>query len=227
MYKEMFLSAADTAGLHSEQKGLIDFLVRSLCECIRFLSFRFRTREFQWLLPGLKGLATQQQLQTAGLQRYQKLLAPLRPATCGRSDLGARTGNSVSDGSGASCLWTTGSTDQRRPRSGAGALGAVRRLWPVDIQLLPAGVPHADGRQPLRLSEPLFYESSRVLHSAMPATRPAVDSPHAGLHLPQKHGLQLGRRLWSALGLTLHPSLQCPKKLNSYSRRSGAPDPDA
>ncbi len=37
VYKEMFLTAADTAGLHSEQKGLIDFLV--LARSARFVGF--------------------------------------------------------------------------------------------------------------------------------------------------------------------------------------------
>ena len=44
VYKEMFLSEADLAGLHSEQRGLIDFLV--LAHSTRFVGFGPSTYSF-------------------------------------------------------------------------------------------------------------------------------------------------------------------------------------
>jgi hypothetical protein len=44
VYKEMFLSEADLAGLHSEQRGLIDFLV--LAKSTRFVGFGPSTYSF-------------------------------------------------------------------------------------------------------------------------------------------------------------------------------------
>lgn len=44
VYKEMFLSDTDMAGLHSEQRGLIDFLV--LSHSTRFVGFGPSTYSF-------------------------------------------------------------------------------------------------------------------------------------------------------------------------------------
>jgi hypothetical protein len=44
VYKEMFLSEGDLAGLHSEQRGLIDFLV--LAHSSRFVGFGPSTYSF-------------------------------------------------------------------------------------------------------------------------------------------------------------------------------------
>ena len=43
-YKEMYLSEAELAGLHSEQKGLIDYLV--LARAARFVGFGPSTYSF-------------------------------------------------------------------------------------------------------------------------------------------------------------------------------------
>lgn len=62
VYKEMFLSEGDLAGLHSEQRGLIDFLV--LAHSTRFVGFgpstySFFLREYRTMqvrLPSLSAM---------------------------------------------------------------------------------------------------------------------------------------------------------------------------